>query len=188
MSKANGEISESNSSEAQDPYDLFDFEKTFDICFEELEKRYLKWQQICHPDQFLKESSQTRLMAQKKAAQVNDAYFLLKNDVKRAHYLLTYHQIDSDVCEDKTIHEPQLLMEIMTHREALDGIKEVDELQTFALKINEQLRLCKSTLSNAFDKENFDLAQQQTTRLQYLTKLQQEINQKKKILSSTTSQ
>ncbi len=91
--------------------------------FRELQRQY-------HPDKFSTSSERDQLMAVQKAAQINDAYQILKNPVSRLEYLLFLNGIDMR-SEQTTMQDPVFLMEQMELRETLEEIDDEDALFDF---------------------------------------------------------
>ena len=94
----------------------------------DLERRYLALSKEMHPDRFARAGAQERLLAVRSTTDLNDAYRVLKDDVKRAEYLLKLEGIDvrdenattaTKAGTDKVTLSPAFLMEIMELREAL---------------------------------------------------------------------
>ena len=82
--------------------------------FRELQKRF-------HPDNFATASERDRLMAVQQAAQINDAYQVLKQPISRAEYLLAENGVEIRG-EQQTMQDPMFLMEQMELREELEDI------------------------------------------------------------------
>ncbi|MGU3845969.1 Fe-S protein assembly co-chaperone HscB, partial [Vibrio diabolicus] len=66
-------------------------------------------------------SERDRLMAVQKAAQINDAYQVLKNPISRAEYILAEQGVEIRG-EQQTMQDPMFLMEQMELREELEEI------------------------------------------------------------------
>lgn len=92
----------------------------------ELEGRYLALSRELHPDRHVKATPRERALALVRTTELNDAYKVLKHDVKRAEYLLKLSGIDvgeekpsSLMTDERTRVDPAMLMEVMELREAL---------------------------------------------------------------------
>jgi molecular chaperone HscB len=109
---------------------VFGLPRRFHVDAAELESRYLALQKETHPDRFAKALPRERLEAVVRNTELNDAYKVLKNNTKRAEYLLKLEGID--IGEEKPKPAPpntgatkqlvvdaKLLMEVMDLRESL---------------------------------------------------------------------
>lgn len=90
-----------------------------------LERRYLELSKRHHPDRFAKAAPRERTLALLRSTEINDAYRVLKDQVRRAEYLLKLEGLD--VAEERPSSadsksrlgaDPALLMEVMELREA----------------------------------------------------------------------
>ena len=75
-------------------FEVLGFAPTYFIDRGELEARYREQQRHCHPDRFSRAPASERTQVLQRATDLNDAYRVLKSDVRRAEYLLALHGID----------------------------------------------------------------------------------------------
>src|SRR5690349_1995429 len=61
---------------------------SFDIDDDKLEKQYLGFQRVLHPDRFAGKPAKERAIAEAQAVALNEAYETLDDPLKRATYLL----------------------------------------------------------------------------------------------------
>jgi molecular chaperone HscB len=111
----------------RDYFDVLGVKRAFHLDPAELEARYLALSKQTHPDRFAKALPRERLEAVVRNTELNDAYKVLKQGIKRAEYLLKLEGID--VGEEKPqpatgatkqlVVDPRLLMEVMELREGL---------------------------------------------------------------------
>lgn len=111
----------------RDYFDVLGVKRAYHLDPAELEERYLALSKQTHPDRFAKALPRERLEAVVRNTELNDAYKVLKRDIKRAEYLLKLEGID--VGEEKPqattgatkqlVVDPRLLMEVMELREGL---------------------------------------------------------------------
>jgi molecular chaperone HscB len=127
---------------SSDHFAVFGLPRKFHLDVADLETRYLALQKETHPDRFAKALPRERMEAVVRNTELNDAYKVLKNDVKRAEYLLKLEGLD--IGEEKPhpetgatkqlVVDPKLLMEVMELRETLaDARGEKDEKRVAAL-------------------------------------------------------
>jgi molecular chaperone HscB len=111
----------------RDYFDVLGVKRAYHLDPAELEARYLALSKQTHPDRFAKALPRERLEAVVRNTELNDAYKVLKHEIKRAEYLLKLEGID--VGEEKPqpatgatkqlVVDPRLLMEVMELREGL---------------------------------------------------------------------
>lgn len=97
---------------------------TYFIDRAELESRYREAQRHTHPDRFSRAPAAERAQVLRRATDLNDAYRVLKSDVRRAEYLLSLHGIDlSESAEQaggkKRTLDSLFLSEVLELREEL---------------------------------------------------------------------
>ncbi len=112
---------------ARDHFEVLGLPRAYHLDEADLERRYLALQKETHPDRFAKALPRERMEAVVRNTELNDAYKVLKNDVRRAEYLLKLEGVD--IGEEKPqsttgatkqlVVDPKLLMEIMELREEL---------------------------------------------------------------------
>jgi molecular chaperone HscB len=112
---------------ARDHFEVFGIPRAYHLDAADLETRYLALQKETHPDRFAKAMPRERMEAVVRNTELNDAYRVLKHDIKRAEYLLKLEGVD--IGEEKPqsttgatkqlVVDPKLLMEIMELRESL---------------------------------------------------------------------
>lgn len=111
----------------RDHFEVLGIPRAYHVDAADLETRYLALQKETHPDRFAKAMPRERMEAVVRNTELNDAYKVLKHDIKRAEYLLKLEGVD--IGEEKPqsttgatkqlVVDPKLLMEIMELRESL---------------------------------------------------------------------
>jgi molecular chaperone HscB len=112
----------------RDFFEVLGLPRVFHLDERALETRYLALSKETHPDRFAKALPREQLEAVVRSTELNDAYKTLKDDIKRAEYLLKLEGIH--IGDDKPIApstgetkqlvvDPRLLLEIMELREQL---------------------------------------------------------------------
>ena len=112
---------------ARDHYEVLGLPRRYHLDAAELEQRYLALQKETHPDRFAKALPRERLEAVVRNTELNDAYKILKQPIRRAEYLLKLEGIDigderpqsTTAATKQLVVDPQLLIEIMELRELL---------------------------------------------------------------------
>lgn len=110
-------------------FDIFGLERRYELDLSELERRYRELSRQLHPDRFARATPQERLLAVQKTTELNDAFRVLKDETRRAEYLLLIEGIDVGDDKPRALGsvggaraikvDPALLMEIVELREAL---------------------------------------------------------------------
>jgi molecular chaperone HscB len=116
---------------SRDHFEVLGLPRKFHVDAADLETRYLALQKETHPDRFAKALPRERMEAVVRNTELNDAYKVLKHELKRAEYLLKLEGVDigAETPQSTTgatkqlVVDPKLLMEIMALREALDDAK-----------------------------------------------------------------
>jgi len=120
-----------------DPFDILGIAPTFDIDIGAVEKRYRDLSRVLHPDKYVGSSAAERRMSLGKAVEVNEAWRLVRDPIRRAEALLRRHGVDvKEGAEPKA--DTEFLMEMMEQREALSEAKAKHDpagVQTLATRI-----------------------------------------------------
>jgi molecular chaperone HscB len=102
----------------QDPFTTLGIEARFDLDLKAVESRHRELSRTLHPDRYAGTPATERRLALGKAIEVNEAWRLVRDPIKRTEALL----LRAGVAVGET-HEPkpppELLMEMMESREAL---------------------------------------------------------------------
>jgi molecular chaperone HscB len=105
-----------------DPFDILGIAPTFDVDLSAAERRYRDLSRILHPDKHVGAPPAERRMALGKAVEVNEAWRLLRDPIRRAEALFRRSGIElREGVEPKA--DPEFLMEMMEQREALSDAR-----------------------------------------------------------------
>ncbi|QLB13504.1 co-chaperone protein HscB [Bisgaardia hudsonensis] len=160
------------------PFALFDLPVDFIVDQDLLAKRYLTLQKTLHPDNFANGSAQEQRLAMQKSSEINDALQILKNPILRADSIIALNLGVQEDLEQTTNHNIDFLMQQMTWREQLEVIeqqKNVQQLQDFYQKIEEQDKIVISALSEALSLKDWQKAKEFNDKLRFIKKLLLEI-------------
>lgn len=104
---------------SRDHFEVLGVKRAYHLAPAELETRFFALSREVHPDRFAKASPSERLRALQRTTELNDAYRVLKDPVRRAEYLLKLEGLD--VADEKSSVKalPSLLMEMMERNEEL---------------------------------------------------------------------
>ncbi|KAJ4788491.1 hypothetical protein LUZ62_039737 [Rhynchospora pubera] len=159
-----------------DYFQIFGMKKMYEIEEGDLEGIYKDWQKKLHPDLVHSKSEKEKGFAAEQSARVIDAYRTLKNPLSRALYLLKLEQIHVD--EEKTVSDPDLLMEMLEMREAVEEAKDTQSLKEIQSKVKKKLDSWSNSFKEAFNKQDFDSAVNCTQRMKYYERALEEITKK----------
>jgi molecular chaperone HscB len=148
--------------------------RSFDVDGDKVEKQYLGFQRVLHPDRFVAKSAKERAIAEAQAADMNAAYETLKDPLRRAAYLLKLAGRSAAVSQDQTVNDPVLLMEAMEAREELSEATSVDAVERLQVAAGAKAIDLIAQLSRAFADDDYDLADKLATRFKYLRKYLEE--------------
>jgi molecular chaperone HscB len=110
-----------------DPFDTLGIAPTFDIDVRAVEKRYRDLSRVLHPDRHVGASPAERRMSLGKAVEVNEAWRLVRDPIRRAEALLRRRGVElKEGTEPKA--DPEFLMEMMEQREALSEARAKSDL------------------------------------------------------------
>lgn len=139
--------------------------------FRELQKRF-------HPDKFASSSERDRLMSVQKAAQINDAYQVLKHPISRAEYLLSENGIEIHA-EQQTMQDPMFLMEQMELREELEDIPSYSDPESalceFDAKVSKMYKQHLALVEEDLNQAEWTQAADCVRKLKFIAKLKNEI-------------
>lgn len=159
-------------------FELFGLPLQFQLDGSLLSSQFRDLQRQFHPDKFAIASERDRLLAVQKAAQINDAYQVLKNPISRAEYLLVQHGEDIRG-EQQTMQDPMFLMEQMELREELEEIADSsdpeDALFAFEGKVSKMYKQQLSAIQQELDGEAWLEAADRVRKLKFIAKLKNEI-------------
>ncbi|TKE97464.1 co-chaperone HscB [Vibrio kanaloae] len=159
-------------------FELFGLPLQFQLDGSLLSSQFRDLQRQFHPDKFATASERDRLLAVQKAAQINDAYQVLKSPISRAEYLLIQHGEDIRG-EQQTMQDPMFLMEQMELREELEDIADSsnpeDALLAFEGKVSKMYKQQLSAIQQELDSEAWLEAADRVRKLKFIAKLKNEI-------------
>src|SRR6188768_4067233 len=101
-----------------DPFETLGVEPVFGLDLTILEQRHRDLSRALHPDRHAASGAAERRMALGRAIEVNEAYRVLKDPVRRAEALLSLRGVATGEGKEPPA-SPALLMAVMERREAL---------------------------------------------------------------------
>ncbi|MDC5803937.1 co-chaperone HscB [Vibrio europaeus] len=159
-------------------FELFGLPSQFNLDGSLLSSQFRELQKQFHPDKFATASERDRLMAVQKAAEINDAYQVLKNPISRAEYILSENGVEIRG-EQQTMQDPMFLMEQMELREELEDISSSsdaeDALFDFEGKVSKMFKQQLTATEQDLNQTNWQQAADRVRKLKFIAKLQNEI-------------
>lgn len=142
-------------------FELIEIQPAFELDLSALEAAYFKEQRKFHPDRFVGKPHEEKMLALQKSIDINQAYEILKNPLKRSQYLLSLNGIIVGTDKDSVKPSQALLMEIM-------------ELQENPLSKEEIQKLVEKSqiiVADYYKSSKFAEMAQEVLRLGYLMKI-----------------
>jgi molecular chaperone HscB len=101
-----------------DPFDTLGLAASFDVDVPAVERRVRELSRVLHPDRHLASTAAERRMALGKAVEVNEAFRIVRDPIRRAEALLRRAGVVvAEGAEPRP--DPAFLMDVMERREAL---------------------------------------------------------------------
>ncbi|CAK4066620.1 co-chaperone HscB [Vibrio sp. 16] len=159
-------------------FELFGLPSQFKLDGSLLSSQFRELQKQFHPDNFATASERDRLMAVQKAAEINDAYQVLKSPISRAEYLLAENGVEIRG-EQQTMQDPMFLMEQMELREELEDIASHSDseeaLFNFDAKVSKMFKQHLSLVEQELNDALWLKAAERVRKLKFIAKLKNEI-------------
>nr|CAD1828110.1 unnamed protein product [Ananas comosus var. bracteatus] len=186
-----------------DYFQIFGLKRAYEVKGDNLEGKYKDWQKKLHPDLVHTKSEDEKAFAAEQSARVIDAYRTLINPLSRHYtwlnYLFVLRLVPLEVArsctncekylfilrlegvqvdEEKTISDPELLVEMMEIREAVDEADDSQALERIKSQVQGKLETWSNSFKQAFEKQDFDTAVASTQRMRYYERAMEEIVKK----------
>ncbi|EKO3801504.1 co-chaperone HscB [Vibrio harveyi] len=159
-------------------FELFGLPSQFQLDGSLLSSQFRELQKRFHPDNFATASERDRLMAVQKAAQINDAYQILKHPISRAEYILAENGTEIRG-EQQTMQDPMFLMEQMELREELEDIADSSDPESalfdFDSKVSKMYKQHLANVEQELDQGLWAEAADRVRKLKFIAKLKNEI-------------
>jgi len=142
----------------QNYFEMFDLETSFFIDESNLKDSYRREIARFHPDQYASKSDSEKLQALQNTSLLNTAFESIKSPLNRASYLLTLEGVNPFDERDTAMDHDFLIsqIELREELELLQLKQNVDDLEDYLDKVEEQIQIKIDLISDAF-KEKKDL-------------------------------
>lgn len=159
----------------QNFFDTFNLPVLFNIDIDMLNHQYRTLQKTIHPDRFVNATDAEKKQSLQKSTQINDAYQVLKDPIKRASHIISLHQ----VLKENTL-PPDFLMQQMEWEEEFETINDLEQVQLFSDKIEGEKKMLMDLVAMDLDeKKDWESATNIIGKLKFITNLFLRIQQKK---------
>jgi molecular chaperone HscB len=110
-----------------DPFATLGMPANFDVDLSVVEKTHRELSRALHPDRYVASGASERRAALGKAVEVNEAWRIVRDPIRRAEALLELRGVDAgETAEPKA--DPEFLMEMLEQREALADARHARDL------------------------------------------------------------
>ncbi|MFP4243813.1 MAG: Fe-S protein assembly co-chaperone HscB [Ectothiorhodospira sp.] len=161
----------------QNHFELLGLPQRFRIDPGALAEAYRRMQSALHPDRFARAGDQARRLAVQGAAQVNEAYATLRDDGRRARYLLELQGMAVDEEKD-TAQDPAFLMEQMELREALEAAEQaprpMEAMDRVTADIDARYEALLRAFEEAFEAGDLAAAKTEVLKIRFFDRLRGE--------------
>jgi len=144
-----------------DPFTTLGLEPVFDIDVRAVESRHRELSRALHPDRYASAPAAERRMALSRAIEVNEAFRVIKDPIKRAEAMFRHIGVPAGETAEPN-PSTDLLMEMMEAREELSDAaraKDMPKVKNLALKMQLREREVLTALSEGFKRSNEDLSE-----------------------------
>src|SRR5579864_8223713 len=124
-----------------DPFATLGIARTFDVDLAAVEKVHRELSRALHPDRYVGASPSERRAALAKAVEVNEAWRVLRDPIRRADALLALRGVSTGEERGTPTVDPTFLMDMLEQREALAEArrtKDVEGVRRMAAAIEER--------------------------------------------------
>ena len=136
------------------PFATLGVEARFDVDLSAVEKTHRELSRALHPDRYVGASASERRGALGKAVEVNEAWRILRDPIRRAEALLALRGVTLDERNPSQRQaDPEFLMEMLEQREALAEAKQARDLpaiKRMAGAIQDRARRVEAALTEGF--------------------------------------
>jgi molecular chaperone HscB len=116
-----------------DPFALLGLPRRFSLDRKDAEAKHRELSRTLHPDRYAGASSAERRMVLSKAIEVNEAWRIVRDPVRRAEALLLLEGLETEVGETREPKpSPSFLMEVLEAREHLEEAKDARDCAAVA--------------------------------------------------------
>lgn len=150
----------------------------FNIDQAELSSRYRELQKQLHPDRHAHQSDREQRLAVQYTAYLNEALATLKSPLRRAQYLLSLKEVDTEQKSSVQV-DPAFLMEQMELRERVAEAPEHQdpeaELEQLTALVDDRLAALQAEFARAWEEQALEQAELLVRKMQFISRLQADV-------------
>tara|TARA_Y100000385_G_scaffold176425_1_gene182322 strand:+ start:1002 stop:1457 length:456 start_codon:yes stop_codon:yes gene_type:complete len=147
-------------------FEIFNINPRLDLNMDFIEEKYLELQLKSHPDLMINKSPEEQQKAANDSSNINNAYEILKDPLKRAIYFLEINNIFIDSIKPDNM----LLMEIMEIKEEFE-MADKKKREVIKKDLKNKIDLLYQEITALTNKNNIAKAGEKIVLLKYLSKL-----------------
>jgi molecular chaperone HscB len=135
-----------------DPFGTLGIARSYDVDLVTVERRHRELSRALHPDKFVGASPSERRAALAKAVEVNEAWRVVRDPIRRAQALLELEGVHLAEGKEPPA-DPEFLMEMLEQREALAEAKQARDLagvRRMAAAIEARAKAVERVLAEGF--------------------------------------
>ena len=155
-------------------FELLGLPKGLDVDDDALDEGLRVLQRRLHPDRFATSTQEQRDLADAASSIVNGATAVLRDDLKRADYLLLLETGTSVLDDETRTAPPSLLMEVMEVREAIDEAPDGGALEALVAANDAKVEDAKARLRAEVDGGDLEAASNVVVELNFYGKVEGE--------------
>jgi molecular chaperone HscB len=160
------------------PFAVLGIPARFDVDLASVEKQHRELSRALHPDRFAAAGASERQAALGKAVEVNEAWRIVRDPIRRAEALLGLHGVDLKE-ENAPKADLEFLNEMLEQREALDDAKRAKDLeavQRLAHAIEAKSKAVEAVLIEGFAREDYAALAGKVGELRYFRRFLDEVS------------
>jgi molecular chaperone HscB len=164
---------------SQDYFSCYSLPCDYSLDLTVLRQSHRRLQQAHHPDRFVTGSDVEQRRAVQITAYLNQAYATLSKPLARGLYLLQLQGMDP-LAPTNTQMPMDFLLQQIELRESLEELSEAQDpeakIDAMASNLQRQASLLESEFAQAYGTSDFDTAETAVRKLQFIVKLQQQLD------------
>ncbi|HTQ47343.1 MAG TPA: Fe-S protein assembly co-chaperone HscB [Polyangiaceae bacterium] len=160
------------------PFAVLGIPARFDVDLASVEKQHRELSRALHPDRFAAATPSERQAALGKAVEVNEAWRIVRDTIRRAEALLVLNGVDVTE-EGSPTADLEFLNEMLEQREALDDAKRAKDLEA-VLKLGRAIeaksKAVEAVLTEGFAREDYASLARKVGELRFFRRFLDEVS------------
>jgi molecular chaperone HscB len=168
----------------ESPFSVLGIHPAFSLDLEEVERAYFSCQLAMHPDRHTSKTPQEQALISERSALINQSYQALKNPVIRAECLLRLEGIFIPGENASSVQDSDILQESLSLREDLLEAQTLQEMKHLEVVLKDRFSNACVDFEKMFTEKKESDCQRAFLRMTYLSKIQHDLTQRIRQLSS----